>query len=522
MRALCGETNDVGIDQGRTVKPTSGKTLLTVLLGGALAAASFGTGAAAAPATPRTCTGSAPSDFNGDGVSDAAIGEPGSNLADPGSGAVHILYGSKSGLLVDATSSTPDDQILTATNVPNAAFGESVAALDFNGDGCSDLAVGAPNDTPFGVSGAGRVWFYFGSPDGLTPSGQLPIDSQSATGVFPQPGAAFGAALTGGDTTGDGLDDLVIGAPAEVVDGVPHGAVYVLPGRSTGAVVPGARLAQGEGAVPASDGQSDSFGSSLAVGDFTGDGKGDLAIGAPTYQGTVGAVDTLQSTGTGTLVSFTNGTLWTHHVAGDDFGRSLAVGDFAGTGVDQLAIGAPGQGGFGAVSLIQGTTQPTLTTVTSGLSLLGDVALGTTLAAGDFNGDGKDDLAIGDPRGTVDGGDLGPDTPLAGQVFLDYAVIQGNGLEIWHQAQRGLAEVPEPGDEFGASLAVVHLNGEVADLIVGVPGEDLEVADQGMIHVIRGSVKFGLISKGSQVFSDETPGIQGTAVAESFFGAAAT
>jgi hypothetical protein len=156
------------------------------------------------------------------------------------------------------------------------------------------------------------------------------------------------------------------------------------------------------------------------------------------------------------------------------------------------------------------------------MSIFGDVALGTTLAAGDFNGDGKDDLAIGDPRGTVDGGDLSPDTPLAGQVWLDYAVIAGNGLEVWHQAQSGLAEVPEPGDEFGASLAVVHLNGEVADLIVGVPGEDLEVADQGMIHVIRGSVKFGLISKGSQVFSDETPGIQGTAVAESFFGAAAT
>lgn len=531
----CLDHDGTSIDDWRMVKPTSrypAKTLvgvwLTALLGSVLTVTSFGVGVAAA--APAGCAGTVPSDFNGDGVSDVAVGEPGSSLAAPGSGAVHVLYGSKSGLLVNATSSTPDDQIITGTNVPDAEFGESVVALDFNGDGCTDLAVGAPQDAPLGVPGAGRVWLYLGSPGGLVLTSQTPIDSASAANVVPQPDAHFGWSLAGGDTIADGLDDLVIGAPNEVVDGMAHGAVYVLPGRPTDpGLVPGVRLDQGEGAVPASDGQSDSFGWSLAVGDFNGDAKGDLAIGEPTYQGTVGAVDTLDSNGDGT---FSNGVLWTHHLAGDDFGWSLAAGDFTGTGVDQLAIGAPGQGGSGAVSVIQNPALPTLKTLAPTTGQDGTAAVGTALAAGDFNGDGKDDLAIGAPHAAVDAGIVAvvnapsasvATVALAGEVFVDYGVADSgsNSFQVWTQASSGIADDPESGDDFGASLAAVQLNKGVSDLVVGVPDEDIGLVDQGMIHVIRGS-KFGeLISKGSQAFSDETPGIQGTAITDGFFGAAA-
>ena len=104
-----------------------------------LAGAGLAVSTGIAPAAAATCAGTAPSDFNGDGISDAAIGQPDPfNVHD---GFVHIIYGRRSGLSADAHGSALDDQLLSAAGA-SFTFGKALAAGDFNGDGCTDLAVG--------------------------------------------------------------------------------------------------------------------------------------------------------------------------------------------------------------------------------------------------------------------------------------------------------------------------------------------------------------------------------------------
>ena len=110
---------------------------------------------------PTTAKG----DFNGDGFGDLAIGAPGENL---GAGAVHVLYGSATGL------TTTGSQFLSqgAGGIADAAeagdeFGRSLAVGNFNSDGFNDLAIGAPGEN----RGAGTVHVLYGSASGLTATG---------------------------------------------------------------------------------------------------------------------------------------------------------------------------------------------------------------------------------------------------------------------------------------------------------------------------------------------------------------
>ncbi len=114
----------------------------------------------------------------------------------------------------------------------------------------------------------------------------------------------------------------------------------------------------------------DNFGASLAVGDFDGDGKDDLAIGVPGEDigniASAGAVNILYGTNNGLTV--TGDQIWHQDIDGveggseafDNFGASLAVGDFDGDGKDDLAIGVPGEDignivSAGAVNIIYGS-----------------------------------------------------------------------------------------------------------------------------------------------------------------------
>lgn len=120
-------------------------------------------------------------DFNGDGKDDLAIGVPGEDIGSTiNGGAVEVLYGSSSGL---SATSPIADQFWTqdSANVNDASedgdlFGRFLSAIDFNGDGNYDIAIGIPNEDVGAIEDAGAVQLLYGSSKGL--SGTSPIANQ--------------------------------------------------------------------------------------------------------------------------------------------------------------------------------------------------------------------------------------------------------------------------------------------------------------------------------------------------------
>lgn len=128
----------------------------------------------------------------------------------------------------------------------------------------------------------------------------------------------------------------------------------------------------------------------------------------------------------------------------------------------------------------------------------------------DFNGDGFGDLAVGAPG----------ENDSAGHVHVLYGSASGlvaTGSQLVSQATVGVADAPEPGDQFGAALAAGDVNGDgKADLVVGVPGEN---AGGGSVHVLLGSAS-GVTATGSKFISQNANGVQDTQEAADGFGSA--
>src|SRR5688500_13335341 len=196
---------------------------------------------------PRgSSAGIARGDFNGDGIGDLAIGIPFEDIGGKqDAGAVNVIYGSVQGLSADAG---PSDQFFGYT-VTNARAGSALAAGDFDGDGYSDLAIGAPFDdvpnapttsqpVPFvysniaggssdtvdtsdpapalqqnGISDAGRVHIFYGSPAGLDLNTWQPFSLAQVPGNTPNPLDEFGSSLAWGDFDGNNIGDLAVGVP---------------------------------------------------------------------------------------------------------------------------------------------------------------------------------------------------------------------------------------------------------------------------------------------------------------------
>jgi hypothetical protein len=308
----------------------------------------------------------------------------------------------------------------TNENETDDRFGWALATGDFDGDGYDDLAMGTPADDLGAVTNSGSVDILFGNGGGLTARPTNDYWHQDRSGIAGTAEAydAFGATLATGDFDDDGYDDLAIGVPGEDL-GNPAvgnaGYLHVLYGSSVGLTATGSdSFFQGGGNVSDSYELEDQFGLSLATGDFNDDGYDDLVVGVPKEDW-----DAVPDAG---LIHV----LWGGFSGIDDHDQLIVEDDLAQDGQSE-----------------------------------DHDQFGQTLAASDFNGDGYDDIAIGVPMedfGTTE--DVGRVVLLfgtSGSVSLfNHLVVQGSA---------GSGATADEDDRFGWALAAVPLQTVPLDLI---------------------------------------------------------
>jgi hypothetical protein len=511
----------------------SATLLASVATFGVAATASASDSSASGPFTLRP-------DFNGDGFPDLAVGVRGENLGSDNQGAVNVIYGSAAGL-------TDNDNQFWSQDAPGVlgvgeaqdSFGDAIGWADFNGDGFDDMAVGVPGDTVSGKDDAGAVNVIYGSAAGLVATGNQ-LWSQASANIPGEPRQYdfFGNAVIGRDFNRDGFDDLAIGAFGDGKDGLPRdsGSVQMIYGSASGLQSTGnQQLHQLKGKAQ----RFDWFGHTLAAGDFDGDGFPDLAIGAPyeTFAGipAAGAVNVMYGSATG--IQAAGNQLW--HQAKPDIpgdpgesehlGFSLTVGDFNAddrsdlvVGIEQDTVGS--QGGAGSALALYGSPDGLRATGSqlwnqdsagiAGVAEANDRA--EDVLAGDFDGDGFADLAIGFP-----GDDVGsvPDAGAVNVICGTAAGLSATGNQLWTQDSTGVLETAEDTDWFGTALTRADYDNDGFDeLVIGVPGESVSASVHGgAVNVLYGSAS-GVTATGNQVWSQDSPGILDFSENPDFFG----
>jgi VCBS repeat-containing protein len=220
-------------------------------------------------------------DLDGDGVRDMVVGAKLDDTGGENRGALHVLLLNSNGT-VKASSKIASGTSGVPTLHNDDRFGTSVASVgDLDGDGVRDLAVSSYGNDG-GLKNRGAVHVLFLHADG-TAKGSQTIASSVGGGPTLAANDQFGSALAAvGDLDGDGINDLAVGANYDDTAGSERGAVYFVLMNADGTAKNVQKMTSGGlGGPNLTDG--DYFGGSIAlVGDLNGDGRPELAVGAPT------------------------------------------------------------------------------------------------------------------------------------------------------------------------------------------------------------------------------------------------
>ncbi|WP_327348253.1 FG-GAP repeat protein [Streptomyces europaeiscabiei] len=398
------------------------------------------------------------------------------------------------------------------------------------------------------------------------------VAALTAAGLtLPLAGSAAAATTPRFDFNGDGYADIAVGMPNATVDGkAKAGYVSVIyggpqsPSQSTGVI------SQAEVGIPGTPEAGDRFGSSVAPVDVNGDGVFELVVGA---SGESLTSDQLKDEGTITVL---DGSEW--NVKGttvargsseySSIGRTITTGDYDGDGDTDLAFGENDEEG-GALRFRPGplTAAPVTTTTLRNYGMGGstralatgdfdgdgrddlattwqalddsgtfitrwddqakparwwaDADRGSALAAADFDRDGTDDLAVGLVQPNPESETTHCQDRLGGALLLfkgSKTARFGTENECITQSNPEVGGAAEKGDDFGAALSAGDLNGDSRpELVVGVPGEDVGTVKDAGGYVTMNGTEHGL--HGGLARSQSTLNMPGTAEAGDRFGA---
>ncbi|MBY4677651.1 DUF4214 domain-containing protein [Marinobacterium arenosum] len=383
-------------------------------------------------------------DVNGDGLADLIVGAIG---ADPNgnsdAGKSYLVFGKADNTAVNLSAMGDGGFVINGEAEWDNSGYRVAAAGDVNGDGLADMIVSAPYAAPNNTSNAGKSYLVFGKADNTAVNlsamgdGGFVINGEAE---WDNSGWSVAAA---GDVNGDGLADLIVGAPsADPNGGFEAGKSYLVFGKTDNTeAIDLATVAGGTGgfAINGESADDNSGYSVAAAGDVNGDGLADLIVGA--------------------LGADPNG----NSNAGKSY---LVFGKADNTNAIDLATIAGGDGGFA----INGEASDD----SSGWSVA---------AAGDVNGDGLADLIVGAPYASPN------NTSNAGKSYVIFGATDG-AFNQTAVDQLGTAEDDSFSDGGSAATLVGGLGDDsltatAASVLYGGAGDDRFVIDGTMITALE-------------------------------------